>query len=141
MMRVYLQLPYTNTELEDSATRAQQATTCDPAELSAYKTLSRNQWTSQFTPSLLAYQVSKQSDSGLIPGGFIICIVWEVVPGLRLGDSFGSEPFWASVQDITERNRIRARFEDTYCPDSVLVVTLSGMRKATPSFGSDFDTG
>ncbi|CAG8881636.1 unnamed protein product [Penicillium salamii] len=114
VMRVYLQVPYTNTELEDSTTRAQQATTCDPAELDAYKTLSRNQWTSKFTPKLLAYEVSQQKDSWLVPGGFIACIVWQVVPGLRLGDSFGSVPFWDSVQDIAERNRIRAQFQDTY---------------------------
>ncbi|CAG8948402.1 unnamed protein product [Penicillium salamii] len=123
MMRVYLQVPYTNTELEDSATRAQQATACDPAELDAYKTLSRNQWTSKFTPKLLAYMVAQQKDLGLVPGGFIVCIVWQVVPGLWLGDSFGSAPFWDSVQDIAERNRIRAQFQDTY--QSVVSIKVS----------------
>lgn len=115
MMRIYLQIPYTNTELEDSTTRAQQAMSFKPAELYAYQILSKNILASKFTPSLLGYQESKQNDSGLVPGGFITYIVWQVAPGLRLGDYSGDATgFWDSIKEISERDLIRALFKETF---------------------------
>ena len=115
MMRVYVQIPYTNTELEDTATRAQQAMSYKPEELRAYQILGKDRWASKFTPSLLGYQESKQNDSGLVPGGFLTYIVWQIVPGLQLGDYAGDATwFWDSIKERTERDLIRALFKETF---------------------------
>jgi hypothetical protein len=80
-----------------------------PQELLAYQEL-----TSQnlgFTPKLLGYKTTTQDKTGLVPGGFVIWLVWEMVPGLRLGskDIFGSHAFWDL--DDGEREEIRQHFE------------------------------
>lgn len=115
MMRVYVQIPYTNTELEDTATRAQQAMSFKPEELHAYQILAKDRWVSKITPSLLGYLEFKQNDSGLVPGGFLTYIVWQIVPGLRLGDYSGDATWlWESIQERAERDLIRARFKETF---------------------------
>ncbi|KAJ5726655.1 uncharacterized protein N7483_008012 [Penicillium malachiteum] len=112
MMRVYVQIPHTNTEPK---IRAQQAIRFKPKELHAFQTLSKNITTSNFTPSLLGYRESEQDASGMIPGGFLTFIVWQIVPGLWLGSPSGEATgFWDSGLDLEERNLIRAKFKDTF---------------------------
>ncbi|CEO58655.1 hypothetical protein PMG11_03363 [Penicillium brasilianum] len=92
-MRIYLQVPYSGTEEDDADSRATQAMNYMPRELLAYQDL-----TSQnlgFTPSLLGYKISTQEESGRVPGGFAVWLVWEKVPGVRLGEKDGSNVFWA----------------------------------------------
>jgi hypothetical protein len=108
-MRIYMQIPYVNTELNDSAIRAQQASVFTPEELLAYKTLTRRR--STITPQLLGYKKGKQDSSGPVPGGFITWFSWEIVPGLRLGDDFGAAAFWGL--DSSEREQIRSIFRET----------------------------
>ncbi|KAJ5940085.1 hypothetical protein N7516_000253 [Penicillium verrucosum] len=60
------------------------------------------------TPKLLGYKTDKKDRSGLVPGGFIIWLVWEIVPGLRLGDGNGADPFWAL--ESYEREQVRLAF-------------------------------
>lgn len=60
---------------------------------------------SNITPKLLGYKISTQDRSGLVPGGFIIWLVWEIVPGLRLGDGDGAGPFWGL--ESHERQQVR----------------------------------
>ncbi|KAJ5152751.1 uncharacterized protein N7482_009229 [Penicillium canariense] len=91
--------------MDDADTRGRQATTYTPGELAAYRDLTQK---SCNTPKLLGYKTGTQKRSGLVPGGFIIWLAWEIVPGLRLGDSFGAKPFWALKSD--EREQIRAVF-------------------------------
>jgi hypothetical protein len=74
LMRIYMQIPYVNTELDDSAIRAQQASAFTPKELLAYKALTRKH--STITPQLLGYKKGRQESSGLVPGGFITWFSW-----------------------------------------------------------------
>ncbi|KAJ5492654.1 hypothetical protein N7539_001400 [Penicillium diatomitis] len=103
LMRIYAQVPHGKTEMHDTATRSQQATTFEPLELIAYRDLTERG--SSETPGLLGYKTGKQDRSGLVPGGFMIWLVWEIVPGLRLGDGNGADAFWALESD--ERERVR----------------------------------
>ncbi|OKP09391.1 hypothetical protein PENSUB_5282 [Penicillium subrubescens] len=105
-MRIYIQVPHRKTEMDDADTRSRQATTYNPPELIAYRDLTEKG--SSDTPKLLGYKTDKQDRSGLVPGGFIIWLVWEIVPGLRLGDGNGADPFWALESD--EREQVRLAF-------------------------------
>lgn len=105
-MRIFLQVPYLNTESDDADTRARQATALTPLELTAYQELLQKN--SSNTPKLLGYKTTAQDRSGLVPGGFAIWLAWEIVPGLRLGDKHGPDPFWAL--ESRERDKIRVSF-------------------------------
>ncbi|KAJ5730088.1 uncharacterized protein N7483_004596 [Penicillium malachiteum] len=84
-IRVYLQVPYFNTELDASDKRAEQAMDFQPNEFKAYKMITADESVSQFTRKLLGYEEGEQEDWGLVPGGFHVTIVWEILPGVRLG--------------------------------------------------------
>ncbi|KAJ5550855.1 hypothetical protein N7461_005553 [Penicillium sp. DV-2018c] len=105
-MRIYVQVPHRKTERDDADTRSRQATTYNPPELIAYRDLTEKG--SSNTPKLLGYKTDKQDLSGLVPGGFIIWLVWEIVPGLRLGYGNGADPFWAL--EGYEREQVRSAF-------------------------------
>lgn len=105
-MRMYIQVPHRKTEMDDADTRAKQAATFTPPELIAYRDLTQKH--SSNTPKLIGYKSGTQERSGLVPGGFIIWLVWEIAPGLRLGDSNGAGPFWALESD--ERDQVRTAF-------------------------------
>lgn len=107
-MRIYPQVPYSGTEEDDPDTRATQVTRLIPRELLAYQDL-----TSQnlgITPNLLGYKTSTQEKPDRVPGGggFAVWLVWEKVPGVRLGKKDGSNNFWAL--DTAEREKIRQHF-------------------------------
>ncbi|KAJ5730032.1 uncharacterized protein N7483_004540 [Penicillium malachiteum] len=95
-MRVHLQVPHTNTELQASQIRARQAVKFRPDELKFLKILTADPSTSAFTPKLLGYQEKRQGAEDLVLGGFHTIVVWEHLPGLPLGGpttdpgSFGS---------------------------------------------------
>ncbi|OQD95336.1 hypothetical protein PENSOL_c021G05409 [Penicillium solitum] len=105
-MRMYIQLPHRKTEMDDADTRGRQAVAFTPPELNAYQDLTQNH--SSNTPKLIGYKTGTQDRSGLVPGGFIIWLVWEIVPGLRLGDDDGAGPFWALESE--EREQVRTAF-------------------------------
>ncbi|CAI7581257.1 unnamed protein product [Penicillium discolor] len=105
LMRVYIQLPHRKTEMDDADTRGRQAVAFTPPELTAYRDLTQKH--SSNTPKLIGYKTGTQDRSGLVPGGFIIWLVWEIVPGLRLGDD-GAGPFWALESE--EREQVRTAF-------------------------------
>lgn len=100
-MRVYLQIPHRRTEMDNADTRGQQAISWIPQELASLLDLTEKG--SSITPKLLGYKTGTQDRSGLVPGGFIIWLVWEIVPGLRLGDHNGAGPFWSLESDERER--------------------------------------
>lgn len=75
--------------------RAQQATSFRSQEITAYLHLNADQWIKRFTPSLLGYEEKRQDRTGLVPGGFLTYIVWQIVPGVQLGDYSGkATAFW-----------------------------------------------
>ncbi|CAG7935630.1 unnamed protein product [Penicillium nalgiovense] len=121
MLRVYLQIPHTGSEFEDSDTRAAQADdTFQPEELEAYAILSDHATVSKFTPKLLGSKVSKQGPSGFVPGGFLIVVVWERVQGLPIGDLTGmATGYWALPRN--ERAKIREHSESTFKEISSIV--------------------
>jgi hypothetical protein len=112
--RVYLQVPYSGTEFNDAQTRAAQADSAfQPNELGAYRTLSDDPVVSKFTPKFLGSKVSVQDLSAFVPGGFLILVVWERVPGIPLGDITGEATgYWD--QPKRERQKIREMFKKTY---------------------------
>ena len=105
-MRVYIQVPHRTTEMDDPDTRGQQAISLIPQELASLLDLTEKG--SNITPKLLGYKIGTQDRSGLVPGGFIIWFVWEIVPGLRLGDRDGAGPFWGL--ESYEREQVRISF-------------------------------
>lgn len=98
-MRVHLQVPHRKTEMNDADTRGLQATTFLPQELTAYLDLDRKR--SINTPKLVGYKIGTQDRAGMVPGGFIVWLAWQIVPGIRLGGSNGASPFW----DLGSRER------------------------------------
>ncbi|KAJ5579886.1 uncharacterized protein N7459_005871 [Penicillium hispanicum] len=112
-MRVYLQVPAAGTETEQSSIRARQATTFEPEELRAYRIISMEESVSKFTPKLLGFHKARQNDSELVPGGFIIFIVWEFVPGQPLDDGSGeASAFWDL--DRPTRDKVRKLFKESF---------------------------
>ncbi|KAJ5613963.1 hypothetical protein N7528_007617 [Penicillium herquei] len=112
MMRIYLQIPYVNTELEPPTTRASQASSFNlkPKELTVYQMFCDDPKVPEITPNLLAYKETTQPEDNqqVIPSGFLIFVVWELLPGIHLKDP---SIFWAL--DRLERDAIRAAFLET----------------------------
>ncbi|CAI7651689.1 unnamed protein product [Penicillium palitans] len=71
-MRIYLQVPFRGTEMDDARTRANQAMKRTPQELIAYQDLTRK---SSNTLNLLGHKTTVQGKSGLVPGGFAAWLV------------------------------------------------------------------
>ena len=95
-----MQVPCINTEFEDPATRASQAVQFKPRELRAYQILTKakdkDKDGTQIAPQLLGYKEDRQDSSGLVPGGLLTWVAWEVLPGKQLGDLFWK---WDGVLD------------------------------------------
>ncbi|OQD74781.1 hypothetical protein PENDEC_c009G00723 [Penicillium decumbens] len=107
-MRIVQQIPILNTETTPAVKGSEQAATrYTLEELDAYQKLTQRGSTN--TPKLLAYKVLQQDASSvLVPNGYLIYLVWELVPGLRLGAKQGPDPFWDL--DRVERDEIRSAF-------------------------------
>ncbi|EHA18435.1 hypothetical protein ASPNIDRAFT_37962 [Aspergillus niger ATCC 1015] len=108
-MRYYKQIPIEGTEAEPPTTRAEQAKFFCPIELKHLRTLTQKG--STITPRVLDSKEDKQDNTGFVPGGFVTWVVWEVVPGLQLGNDVGSAPFWGLGRD--ERDAVRQAFQES----------------------------
>ncbi|KAJ5774791.1 hypothetical protein N7457_009687, partial [Penicillium paradoxum] len=102
-MRIYKQIPIAGTEYEAPIIRAVQAT----------GRLNIKSWPSKRTavilsPKLLGYQLGKQGETDLVPGGYILYLVWEKVPG----ESLDFHRFWSCP--FSERQEFRAKFRRAY---------------------------
>ena len=75
-------------------------------ELEAFKRLTEKGCTA--TPKLLGYRISTQDADDLVPGGYIIFLVWEKVQG----ESLDSKYFWSLP--YTKRKVIRDNFKKAY---------------------------
>lgn len=82
-MRVYLQVPHHSTEFDSPEARRRQADRCPSGELKALKFFQEERAT--MTPPLLGVSEKVQTESGPVPGGFVVFIVFEMVHGIRLG--------------------------------------------------------
>ncbi|OJI83011.1 hypothetical protein ABZX51_006116 [Aspergillus tubingensis] len=109
-MRIYKQIPTEETVADRPEVRAQQAKTVVPPELGAYRQLMDKG--STFTPRLLDSMEQKQDIYSFVPGGYVVWIVTEEVPGIRLGNSIGNETFWAMKPCV--RDEIRLSFKEAY---------------------------
>ncbi|CAG7966464.1 unnamed protein product [Penicillium nalgiovense] len=107
-LRIFKQIPWEGTELDDSHTRAKQAVDQEPGhvELAALKYLTENGCSA--TPKLLGYEFDNQDKNDLVPGGYILYLVWEKVKG----DPLDFQEFWRLP--YKERESIREKFRETY---------------------------
>ncbi|KAJ9490812.1 hypothetical protein VN97_g2433 [Penicillium thymicola] len=105
-MRVYLQVPIKNTEIQDPKTRSRQATTYTSPELTADQMVTRKDFSN--APKFPGYKVSTQDKLGLVPNGFVTWLAWEMVPGLRLNNKLGNDPYW--TLSAVEREHVRLVF-------------------------------
>lgn len=108
-MRIYKQIPLDGTRLDSSSVRKAQASNLHDhghVELDALKHLTESGCT--VTPRLLGYQIGKQDANDLVPGGYILHLVWERVPG----DPLDIDEFWSLPYD--KREFIRDKFKKAY---------------------------
>ncbi|KAJ5193548.1 hypothetical protein N7449_009690 [Penicillium cf. viridicatum] len=106
-MRMYKQIPIAVTEFEKAPIRAAQAVKShEPTELTAFKFL--EQKGCDVIPRLLGYQSDQQDRDDTVPGGFIMYVIWEKVPG----EFIDWEKFWSS--SFSQREEIRLKFYEVY---------------------------
>lgn len=84
LMRVYLPVPNKGTEFFPLEERAKQAAFGYHREFEAMKTLHERK--STITPALLAFKEGVQDSQLLVPGGYVIQFVFQIVPGVPLAD-------------------------------------------------------
>jgi hypothetical protein len=112
-VKFYVQLPWLNTDSQESDIRAKQATSWDPREFIALKTLSEDPEVSRFVPRIFSYTKGQQKQHPLVPvpGGFLNCFIWELVTGQKLGDFTGAATvFW--LLEKWERDMVRSAFQE-----------------------------
>lgn len=115
-MKVYMQMPNLGTEFDPPDKRAKQATDESPDALfnkvRALKLPTKKN--STVTPTLLGYKEATQDAGGLVPGGFVCYVLWNILPGVRLDDEDNARAplFWSLSRQ--ERDEIRGAFEYTY---------------------------
>ncbi|RAK78102.1 uncharacterized protein BO72DRAFT_495636 [Aspergillus fijiensis CBS 313.89] len=86
LMRVYKQIFIVGTESQSAGERARQARQHIPLE-------------------------EQQGNADRVPGGYIHTIVWNIVPGIRLGDACSAKVFWSLAR--AEQDLIRDAFQRT----------------------------
>ncbi|OJJ46445.1 hypothetical protein ASPZODRAFT_66845 [Penicilliopsis zonata CBS 506.65] len=110
LMRIYQQIPWIGTEIEPARIRAPQATSYTHIELEALRNMTEGG--SDITPKLLAWSEGKQDEDGVVPGGYLTHLVWEIVPGVCLGKEIDPAPFWELPRE--QRDAVRTAFENGY---------------------------
>lgn len=78
-------IPYVNTEFEDVETRRREATRYRPEEFIALQKLSGCD--PPMALKLLGWHQDQQGHECPVPKGFLLYHAWEVVDGMRLGES------------------------------------------------------
>jgi hypothetical protein len=118
-MRVYMQVPYPSTELEPREVRREQAGPCPHLEVNALKCFHQKHAT--MTPALFGFKEELQGDDDVVPGGFIVYMVFQHVPGIRLANDQGAyDPefpkpkFFREFKKRAERDKIRDEFDKNF---------------------------
>lgn len=133
-MRIYLQVPNQGSEFDSPADKAKLASYQTHSEVTALKTF--HERGSTITPALLGYKEDKQADDGLVPSGYITCLVWEKVPGIQLGDNLipecGTHEFWRlpragrdEIPDVFQQESTRNSWSRASCPTLPILKILS----------------
>lgn len=110
-IRVYVQMPYVDTEFEDAEARRRQAARYKSNELVALQKLSKCE--PPVTPTLLGWHEGRQGQKWPVPQGFLLYYAWEVVDGVRLGNATGQAPAFWTFEKL-ERDHVRAAFQKVY---------------------------
>ncbi|KAJ5996320.1 hypothetical protein N7522_007980 [Penicillium canescens] len=104
-MRIYKQIPLYGTRLDNaSVRRAQASEPREHPELEAMMRFTRDRSTA--TPKVRGYRTGIQDANDLVPGGYIIYLVWEEVKGFC---SLDRQYFWSLPYN--KRQLIRERFK------------------------------
>lgn len=117
-MRVYMQVPHPLTEFEPREIRRRQADLCPHSEVDALQFFHKQNAT--MVPALLGFKEELQDNDGIVPGGFIVYMVFQRVPGVRLADDHvGFNPGFPlpkffQIFNRAERDKVREEFEKGY---------------------------
>jgi hypothetical protein len=104
-MRIYKQIPLYGTRLDNaSVRRAQASEPREHPELEAMMRFTRDRSTA--TPKVRGYRTGIQDANDLVPGGYIIYLVWEEVKGFC---SLDRQYFWSLP--YKKRQFIREKFK------------------------------
>ncbi|RFU29386.1 hypothetical protein B7463_g6961, partial [Scytalidium lignicola] len=118
IMKIKKQIPYSSTIGKSSSARARQATDTlssgQRLEIEALEILTKAGCSS--TPSLLAWKEEKQDQDSWVPGGCIIYILMEKLPGITVDNFYGQ-------LDREERDEMRRSFKEAWleCRDCGVV--------------------
>jgi hypothetical protein len=105
-LRIHKQIPITGTEFQRPDVRATQAVRCDHlTELDALLAVKEHNLRfkgQSITPRLIGYRRDEQDQHDLVPGGYLVYLAWEKVPGVSLDHkTFWDAPF-STPQSIRE---------------------------------------
>ncbi|KAE8150644.1 hypothetical protein BDV25DRAFT_139642 [Aspergillus avenaceus] len=112
IMQVYMQLPFQGSECAPAEVRGQQASPnpecLSSSEINDFTTLTENGCRS--TPNILRIRYDLQDAAGHIPGGYIVFMLLNWLPGIRLSEQF----FWKlpDGQRWQVRNAFKAAWLD-----------------------------
>jgi len=115
LVRIYMQIPNSGTEFELPHQRAQQAKpeldSIAEGELDAITRLTNVG--AQHAPTIIGKRQGIQSDSGMVPGGFVLYLAMTKLRGRRLSDGIIEDSlFWRLA--MTTRDLIREAFKIAY---------------------------
>ncbi|KAJ6186565.1 hypothetical protein N7519_007866 [Penicillium mononematosum] len=111
-------IPHPSTEFEPREVRRRQAALCPHHEVNALKCFHQEHAT--MTPALLGIREELQGDDDVVPGGYIVYMVFQHVPGFRLADDQGApvpgHPLHTFFRKFkpAERAKIRDEFDKNY---------------------------
>lgn len=105
-IKVYKQIPHSETEFESHAARKAQAGERSHPDIEAYKLFMQKQ--ARYLPICLGYKMEHQDGFDAVPGGHVHQVVYSKLPGLRLDEA----RFWSF--DETQREAICNAFLSAY---------------------------
>jgi hypothetical protein len=125
LVRIYMQIPNSGTEFELPHQRAQQAKpeldSFAKGELDAITRLTNVG--AQHAPTIIGKRQGIQSDSGMVPGGFVLYLAMTKLRGRRLSDGIIEDSlFWRLP--MTTRDLIREAFKIAYQYVRILYIVL-----------------
>lgn len=105
LLHIYKRTPHLGTEGDPYTERQKQARMRPYEEIQAFQLFTERK--AKHMPTAL-YKMQKQDEPDLVPGGYIIFLMLDMLPGMRLSE----ELFWSL--DGEEREAIREAFKTAY---------------------------